>query len=274
VGSESAPARGVRARVGAIVYTSRVQRRVDLEGCLNFRDLGGYPTADGRRIRWRHVYRSDALHHLTPTDVTRMRDELAIGTVIDLRSTPELRADGRGALADAPVTFHHVPLFDGNLTRPEGWVAGDTLADRYTLLAEFARAPIARVIELIADAAGAAVYHCAAGKDRTGVVSAVVLGLLGVPDEVIVADYAATQETLDAIIDRLMATKGYQRMLAALPPDTIEAEAGTMITFLAGIAERYGSMQEYARQAGVADRTVDRLAARLLEPLEYAPEPE
>src|SRR5690349_18304552 len=65
-GSESAPARAVGARVGAIVYTGRVQRRVDLEGCLNFRDLGGYPTADGRRIRWRHVYRSDALHHLTP----------------------------------------------------------------------------------------------------------------------------------------------------------------------------------------------------------------
>jgi len=85
------------------VYISRVHRRVDLEGCLNFRDLGGYPTADGRRIRWRRVYRSDALHHLTPADVARMRDELAIGTVMDLRSTPELRADGRGALADAPV---------------------------------------------------------------------------------------------------------------------------------------------------------------------------
>ena len=105
-------------------------------------------------------------------------------------------------------------------------------------------------------------------------VSAVVLGLLGVPDEVVVADYAATQETLDAIIDRLMATKGYQRMLAALPPDTIEAEAGTMIAFLRGIAERYGSMRGYARQAGVAEATLDRLAARLLEPLEYVPEPE
>src|SRR5438105_4998783 len=117
---ECAPARAVRARVDAIVYTGRVQRRVDLEGCLNFRDLGGYPAGDDRRVRWRRVYRSDALHHLTPADVARMRDELAIGTVIDLRSTPEVRSDGRGALADAPVEFHHVPLFDGNLTRPEG----------------------------------------------------------------------------------------------------------------------------------------------------------
>jgi protein-tyrosine phosphatase len=242
-----------------------MRRRVELEGCLNFRDVGGYPTLDGRRVRWRLVYRSDALHHLTPGDVARMRDELELRTVIDLRSTPELRADGRGLLADAPVQFHHIPLFDGQLTRPDGWVAIDTLADRYTLLADFARAPIARVIELLADAPGPAVYHCAAGKDRTGVVSAVLLGLLGVPDDVIVADYAATQENLDAIIDRLMATEGYQRMLAALPPDTIEAEAGTMIAFLQGVASRYGSMREYGRAAGVSDATLDRLVSRLLE---------
>ena len=243
-----------------------MRRRVDLEGCLNFRDLGGYPAADGRCVRWGLVYRSDALHHLTPADVTRLCGELCVDTVIDLRSTPELTADGRGVLADAPVRFHHVPLFDGHLSRPEGWAAVDTLADRYTLLAEFARQPIARIVELLADAPGPAVYHCAAGKDRTGVVSAVLLGILGVPNDVIVADYAATQETLDAIIDRLMATKGYQRMLAALPPDTIEAEAGTMIAFLRGIAERYGSMHEYARRAGVSDATLERLAARLLEP--------
>jgi protein-tyrosine phosphatase len=243
-----------------------MRRRVDLEGCLNFRDLGGYPAADGRRVRWGLVYRSDALHHLTPADVARLCGELRVDTVIDLRSTPELTADGRGALGEAPVRFHHVPLFDGHLTQPEGWTAVDTLADRYTLLAEFARQPIARTIELIADAPGPAVYHCAAGKDRTGVMSAVLLGLLGVPDDVIVADYAATRETLDAIIDRLMATEGYQRMLAALPPDTIEAEAGTMIAFLQGIAARYGSMREYARRAGVPDATFERLAARLLEP--------
>ena len=248
------------------MYTCPVQRRIALEGCLNFRDVGGYPTADGRRVRWGLVYRSDALHHLTAADVVCMRDDLRIRTVIDLRSTAELRADGRGALADAPLDFHHVPLFDGPLTRPEKWAAVDTLADRYTLLAEFARVPLARVVELLAAAPAPAVYHCAAGKDRTGVVSAILLGVLGVPDELIVADYAATQENLDAIIDRLMATEGYQRMLAALPPDTIEAEAGTMVAFLRGIAERYGSMREYARQAGVADATLDGLAARLLEP--------
>src|SRR5262249_40502205 len=77
---------------------------------------------------------------------------------------------------------------------------------------------IARVVTLLADAEAPAVFHCAAGKDRTGVVSAIVLGLLGVPDEVIVADYAATRESLDAIVGRLNPLEGYRTMLAALPP--------------------------------------------------------
>ena len=242
-----------------------MQRVIDLEGCLNFRDLGGYPTFDGRRVRWRLVFRSDALHHLSAADVTRVRDELRIAAVVDLRSSAELRTEGRGRLAGEAIAFHHLPLFDGNAARPEGWAAVDTLADRYTLLAEFAKAPIARVVDLLAAAEGPVVYHCAAGKDRTGVISAVLLGLLGVPDEVVIADYAATQECLDAIVERLMATKGYQTMLAALPPDTMHAESETMATFLTSIRARYGSMRGYARAAGVEEAAIDRLAVRLLE---------
>jgi len=242
-----------------------MQRVIDLEGCLNFRDLGGYPTFDGRRVRWRLVFRSDALHHLSAADVTRVRDELRIAAVVDLRSSAELRTEGRGRLAGEAIAFHHLPLFDGNAARPEGWAAVDTLADRYTLLAEFAKAPIVRVVDLLAAAEGPVVYHCAAGKDRTGVISAVLLGLLGVPDEVVIADYAATQECLDAIVERLMATKGYQTMLAALPPDTMHAESETMATFLTSIRARYGSMRGYARAAGVEEAAIDRLAVRLLE---------
>ena len=242
-----------------------MRRVIDLEGCLNFRDLGGYPTADGRTVRWRQVYRSDALHHLTPADVARVRDELGIAAVVDLRSTAELRGEGRGPLAREPIGFHHLPLFDGREARPENWPAIVTLADRYFLLAEIAQAPIARLITVLGEAGGPVVYHCAAGKDRTGVVSAVLLGLLGVRDEMIVADYAATQENLEAIIERLMAAKGYQTMLSVLPPDTLHAEAETMVAFLARIRERYGSMRGYARAAGVADAVVERLAERLLE---------
>jgi protein-tyrosine phosphatase len=242
-------------------------RLIDLEGCLNFRDLGGYPAADGRAVRWRRVFRSDALHLLTPGDVARIRDELGVRDVIDLRSSAELRSEGQGPLAEHAVRFHHVPLFDAEVRSEDRERAAQiTLADRYVFLAELAGERIARVVRLLADADTPAVYHCAAGKDRTGVISALLLGLLGVPDEVIVADYVATRENLDAIVDRLRSLDGYRAMLDALPPDTMHAEPETMLEFLARLRETHGSIEAYARQAGLPSDAVARLRERLLEP--------
>jgi protein-tyrosine phosphatase len=242
-----------------------MNRTIELAGCLNFRDLGGYPTTDGRMVRWRQVFRSDALYHLTPEDVAHLRDELRIGDIIDLRSRFEVDAEGPGPLTDQPMRVHHQPLYDNESLRhaasPEL-----TLGDRYVLLAEFAKQPIGRVIDVLAATGDPAVYHCAAGKDRTGVVSAILLGVLGVADEVIVADYAATKENLDSIIERLMSTQGYKGMLSALPPDTLHAEPQTMIAFLDAMRERYGSMVEYAQAAGVSADAIDRLRERLVGP--------
>lgn len=241
-----------------------MNRTLDLDGCLNFRDLGGYPTAGGRTVRWRQVFRSDSLCHLSRPAVQQLREEIGLGVVIDLRSTAELRTEGRGPLAHEPVAFHHLPLYDGDTSRAAP-SAELTLADRYALLAEFAREPIAQVIATLATSGVPAVYHCAAGKDRTGVVSAILLGLLDVPDEVIVADYAATQENLDAIVERLMAAEGYHAMLSALPPDTLHAEPETMLGFLERLRARHGSIADYARNAGVSDDTLAALRARLVE---------
>jgi protein-tyrosine phosphatase len=241
-----------------------MERLIELEGCHNFRDLGGYPAQDGKRVRWRMLFRSDGLHLLSTADVTRLQNEIGLGHMVDLRSSGELRIDGVGPLADASVEHHHVPLFDGEmLERRE--IEPITLADRYFLMAEFAKEPIARVLTTLAGAEKPAVYHCAAGKDRTGVISAVLLGVLGVRDEVIVADYAATQQNLDAIIERLMSSEGYQEMLSALPEDTLHAEPATMISLLERVRERYGSMREYALSIGVSEADVARIEDRLLE---------
>ena len=212
------------------------------------------------------MFRSDGLQALTPSDVALLRDDIGLTTVVDLRSTGELRADGGGPLRETRITHHHLPLFDGEAMRTEGAPAVVTLADRYWLLAEYAKEKIARVLTTLAASEGPAVYHCAAGKDRTGVVSAVVLGIIGVPAEIIVADYAATQENLDAIIERLMATKSYESVLSNLPPDTLHAEAGTMIAFLERIQAEYGGMRAYAHAAGVAPDALEALVLRLVEP--------
>jgi protein-tyrosine phosphatase len=241
-----------------------MERLIDLDGCHNFRDLGGYPARGGKRVRWRTLFRSDGLHLLSDADVARLQDEIGLGHIVDLRSSGERQIDGVGPLGDAPVQHHHVPLFDGEMPERRE-IEPMTLADRYFLMAEFAKEPIARVLTTLAGASKPAVYHCAAGKDRTGVISAVLLGLLGVRDEVIVADYAATQQNLDAIIERLMSSEGYQDMLSALPEDTLHAEPGTMISLLERVRERYGSMREYVLSIGVAEGDVSRIEERLLE---------
>jgi protein-tyrosine phosphatase len=242
-----------------------VRRRIDLEGCLNFRDLGGYPTRDGRAVRWGYLFRSDGLHLLTAADIRRLRDDIRLAEVVDLRSSAELRSEGRGMLAAEPLVFHHVPLFDGEVREQRAQAGELTLADRYVLMAEFAAPRIGDVITRLAAASGPAVFHCAAGKDRTGVISAILLGLLDVPDEVIVADYAATQENLDAIVDRLMALDGYRQMLASLPPDTMHAKPETMTTLLDRLTERFGSVAGYARHAGVSDASLAQLRAALVD---------
>ena len=247
-----------------------MERLIDLEGCLNFRDLGGYPTSDGRRLAWRRVYRSDGLHQLTAADVARLRGDLGLTDLIDLRSTAELTMDGRGPLEHEPMAFHHVPLFDGD--RPSTFsldmqrrMEEMSLADRYFGLVETAKEPIARVVRLIADAKGGAVYHCAAGKDRTGVISAILLSALGVPEELIVADYALSQQNLDAIIERLNASEGYKEMFEHLPADTLHAEPETMLSLLAKLEDGYGSVAGYLESAGVGSDVVERLRANVLE---------
>jgi len=243
-----------------------MKRLIDLPGCNNFRDIGGYPAREGLRVRWRLLFRSDALHRLTPAGIDRFVNELEIGAIVDLRSTGEIGVDGRGQLQDRSPRYYHVPLFDGALTEEPELAKSYTLADRYFLMVEQAKDPIARVLTALLEASTPAVYHCAAGKDRTGVISAIVLGLLGVRDEVIAADYAATQENLDAIVDRLTESEGYREVLEKLPVDTMHAEPETIFSLLHQLRDRYGSVRDYARDIGLTDTDLARLDARLLEP--------
>ena len=243
-----------------------MNRHIELDGCVNFRDLGGYPTRDGRRLRWRHLFRSDSLHALSPADVTQLRVELALAAIVDLRSGVELDNEGRGPLEAEPVDFHHAPLFDrmGRAAESER-VAEMSLGERYLGMMEYAQDRIAGVVSIIARSPGATVYHCAAGKDRTGVISSVLLGVLGVDDELIVADYALSAERIDAIIDRVMNMKGYADTLEEMPEDTLHARPESMEAVLAGVASRWGSMAEFLREGGVTQAELEALRVKCLE---------
>lgn len=243
-----------------------MDRTIELDGCVNFRDLGGYPTRDGKTLRWRRLFRSDALHALTPEDVTRLRDELSLSDIVDLRSTYELTNEGRGPLEREPIGFHHNPLFDGDPSAADQQRANAmSLGERYVGMMEHGHAKIVNAIRLLARAERGAVYHCAAGKDRTGVISAIVLGTLGVDDELIVADYALSGERIDEIIARVMSMKGYSSTLETLPEDTLHAKPESMETVLSLVGERWGSMGDYLRSGGLDDEDVTRLRAKCLE---------
>ncbi len=243
-----------------------MERTIDLEGCVNFRDLGGYPVSCGRHLRWRILYRSDSLHALSAADVFRFRHELGITEIVDLRSTSELENEGRGLLETEPIGFHHLPLFDGrSMSAKRDAVMNPSLGERYIAMMDVAHEPIARVIDALARAKGGVVHHCAAGKDRTGVISAVLLGVLGVPDDLIVADYVLSSENIDAIIERVMSMRGYGDTLKAMPADTMHAKPETMEEVVADVASRYGSMSGYLRKSGVSEATLECLRAKCLD---------
>lgn len=243
-----------------------VERSIDLDGCVNFRDLGGYPAADGRTLRWRLIFRSDALHALTDADIACVRDDLRLSDIVDLRSTYELSNEGRGRLQQEPIAFHHNPLFDGDPSAADRrHVADMSLGDRYLGMMRMGHEKITNVVRLLANAKQGAVYHCAAGKDRTGVISAVLLGALGVSDELIVADYALSGERIDEIIARVMSMKGYEDTLLEMPEDTLHAHPQSMETVLAGVSSEWGSMRDYLAAGGLEDEDLDRLRAKCLE---------
>ena len=244
-----------------------MDRKIPLEGSFNFRDLGGYPTRDGASVRWRRMFRADGLQSLTSTDVAHLRDELRLSAVIDLRSTSELTNDGRGLLAETRIAFHHVPFFDGSRSEQQQMPADLTLAQMYIGMIERASEPIARAIRVLSETepGASAVYHCAAGKDRTGVLSAILLSLLGVDEELIVADYALSQDSMDKVIERLDSLRGYDDMWQELPPETLHAKPETMRGLLDQMNERWGGVEGYVRGIGIGDRELNRLRERSLE---------
>ncbi|SEF82429.1 protein-tyrosine phosphatase [Thermomonospora echinospora] len=239
-----------------------MEREIVLEGCVNFRDVGGY-RAEGGHVRWRTLFRSDALHELTPEDAARLAD-LGVTTVIDLRSEYEREHDGEGAhpLAGA-VSFVRAPIINqGNLT-----VMADTslsLAGRYARILETCGTALADAVTAIAHAPGAVVFHCAAGKDRTGMLSAAVLGALGVDDEDIIADYAMTGRNLQRIGTRLRRHPAYENSYAYVPRDAMTAQGDTMRELLGDLRSRHGDLRGLLGAVGVGEDVLDRLRASLV----------
>ncbi len=239
-------------------------RLVPLEQVLNFRDVGGYPTAQGRRVRWRRLFRSGTLAQPSPADLETLR-ALGIATVLDLRSTAEWDR-GRCPAAELGARVHHVPIVEEILDPTRLGLPEGMLADRYRDYARDGAEPIARAISILADpAAYPVVVHCLAGKDRTGVVIAIVLGLLGVDDATIARDYELSQAAMGPLRARAEADPQSSQLPPPLADEVFSARPAAITGLLAELRREHGSLDGYARAIGLTPDVVASLRAALTE---------
>ena len=242
-----------------------VERLIALEGAVNFRDLGGYATEDGQRTRWRVLFRADGLSELTETDLDVMR-ELGIRTVVDLRSGQEVE-QSRFNVEAHPVTFHHFPFIKALPNVEDFERAPGFLSTQYTeMLDEATPQIIGALSALAAPDARPAVFHCTAGKDRTGLLSALVLSLLGVPEETVVADYALSGAAMSRLRAKLIEKYPDGKSLIADSDVLFSADPSNMVALFAHLRNRYGTVAGYAARVGVPEDVVQRLRQSLLEP--------
>ncbi len=241
-------------------------RHLNLAGASNFRDLGGYPAKDGRTVRWRQIFRSNHLGHLTDGDIEVVRG-LGVRSAFDFRGSLE-RADARCAMAE--ITVHSLPVEPTVVAALRAIAASGTplssvhatevMRDSYRSYVQQNTPRFRTLFAHLVEDRAPLVIHCTAGKDRTGFACALILYALGVPDEVISEDY-------------LLTNRFYRRDPASgsdLPDDVKQVLGSVQPSFLGAAFEAigadYGDLERYLRDGlglGAAERA--KLEARYLD---------
>jgi protein-tyrosine phosphatase len=254
------------------------ERILRIGGTPNFRDIGGYRTVDGRRVRWGRVYRSGTLHRLTEEDL-RYLEQLQVRLICDLRTEDEMTSEPdrvpQGANY-ARLSVHSQRSKSESSRQLRALLfnpphLGKLMFEAYTqtMLEENAQR-IGGVLRSLAEPGNLpAIIHCTAGKDRTGIAIALLLLVLGVPEEVVIADYSLSNLFYEAVRDivgqlvsplmRLGVTIDDMYPLLIANPETLRAT-------LAYLRGKYGSVEVYLRdKAGIGDEEIAQLKANLLE---------
>jgi len=248
-----------------VVLAQRTEVPTELEGCANFRDVGGLPTANGASLRRRRLFRSNALIAATADDRRRL-GALGVATVIDLRSDDEV-AWSDDVVAPGAVR-RHLPLGDllGTGDDWERWRDPGYVADRYFDLCRAGAASITEIFAVLTDPATyPVVVECSLGKDRTGIVVALVLRAVGVPVRHIVEEYSRSRYAAFRMVDGLLAQLDQEHGQALGPylPALLAADPFTMLRFLGRIDDEFGSITGYLRHLDIVS-VIPFLGAALL----------
>jgi len=232
-------------------------RKLNWPDCQNTRDLGGVPR-NGGVTRMGVLVRSDSIVHLTPVGRAAM-GAYGVTMVIDLRTDAELQQAPNPCADNAGPAYRHLPLVDDS-----GMVALGELADmfeRYLWMLDGRPEAFRAIFESLAAADGAVVFHCFAGKDRTGLVAALLLGAAGVPNEAIAADFAETDAQLAVRYEEWLAAAAPERRTEMrndfrCPPERI-------LGVMDHIQKRWGGVHGYMEATGMTPASIDQVTAKL-----------
>ena len=246
-------------------------RRLVLEGANNVRDIGGYGTVDGHRTRWKTFLRSDGMHRLSERDqATLLR--YGIRTVIDLRRTEEVEAAPNVFVRSDKVVYLRHNLNGDDLQANAPQPPADTdpvlrIARNYSTNLDNRQAVYRDALAAMASpGALPAIFHCAAGKDRTGRIAALILGNAGVPTETIVEDYGlSARYRFEAYLASPNDPDGASRVNTWQEFQARECPPQAMLLALQHLEDRYGGVQAYLRTIGLTDEQIESLRTAALE---------
>jgi protein-tyrosine phosphatase len=243
-------------------------QKLYVEGTYNVRDLGGCITTDGKTIKTGMLIRSGNLDKL-PEAAQQQLIDYGVKTIVDLRDEWEQKLYPNVFTRASQIIYHNVPLLGAALSNNEAWQAVESdyieLHELYIKYLEWCQPQIASIITTIADADSGIVFHCHAGKDRTGIIAALLLSSIGVSDTVISQDYSLTSGEIPHLIAEwreYQLNKGgdmtqFERDVASKPQ--------TMMSMLKYIKDSYGSTTAYLQSCGVTASTLLKLHEKFLE---------
>lgn len=249
---------------------------LELEGAVNARDVGGLSAAEGRTTRPGVLIRSDAVHQLTDADVALLTGTFGIRHVIDLRAQGERAEHARGLLGETSVVYSELDILtdamiaERRAQREAALAEGEIdpaaiIAEGYHQLLEFGRGAFVTALQRLTRPDGTpSLVHCSAGKDRTGVLVAMLLDAAGVGRDAIVADYAATDLRMARVLERLAAMPAYAELAAQTPAMLLAAHAATMEKFLDRLHDDFGGAAQWFSASGVSADVLERWCERIL----------
>jgi protein-tyrosine phosphatase len=243
-------------------YSNRILK---LEGAHNVRDLGGLETGPNTRTVLDRFLRADSLHDLSVGSQVMLL-ESGLKTVIDLRNPKELQRYPNPFADYDEVKYLNVSLFGSLFDGKDANAIMPSLEGIYVSALEMCRSAIRTVLETMAQSESLTLFHCTAGKDRTGIIAALLLGNAGVPDETIAEDYALTEKLAQPMLERLLEEGVNDGMERESYSKLLTAQASTMHATLGYLEGRFGGVESYLRTGlELVPETIEALRSKMLE---------